>query len=345
VSLPTLADLPDCEPTGADSSDREAWLAARRHTLGASEVPVLFGLSAWREDGPQSLLELWLRKRGVIESEDAGEVAAWGLRLEQPILEAYGEHRAGPIVHNTATVRSRRLPRLSCTPDGLERVGRDVGLIQIKTTPFDTAWHDSVPDHVQVQLQAELLVTGAPFVTLVWLPLVARRLQWLRVAPVPTFHRELERRATIFWGYVHRGEMPPPDASVSAQRALAAALPDARPTPVLLEGDALTAADELERINAELDTLGTRKRLICNRVVAAAGERTRAVLPDGRYFTLPAVAPRENRCPHCEGLLARVGPSRPCTLRQPGKRPLPAAEGVARVDLSEREVLEPPGAA
>jgi predicted phage-related endonuclease len=335
VSLPTLADLPDCEPTGADSSDREAWLAARRLTLGASEVPVLFGLSAWRDDGPQSLLELWLRKRGVIESEDAGEVAAWGLRLEQPILEAYAEQRVGPLAHNTATVRSRRLPRLSCTPDGLERVDRDVGLVQIKTTPFDNSWHDSIPDHIQVQLQAELLVTGAPWVSLVWLPLVARRLQWLRVEPVPAFHREIERRAGQFWDLVDRGEMPPPDASVSAQRALARALPDARPTPVLLEGEALAAADELERINAELDALVTRKRLICNRVVAAAGERTRAVLADGRYFTLPAVAGRDMRCPHCEALIARVGPSRPCTLRRAGKRPLPPPEGVARLQLTE----------
>ena len=326
-----------CEPTGADSRNREDWLAARRLTLGASEVPVLFGLSPWREDGPQSVLELWALKRGLLEPQDAGAIAQWGNRLEAPILDAYRDAVGHEVEHSTITLRSRAHPRLSATPDGIEHPAKGApGLVQVKTTAFATEWHQRIPPYIQAQLQAELLVTGAPHVTLVWLPLVSRRLEWLTVRPVPAFHEAILERAAHFWWHVDEVRMPSPDDTASAQRTLARVLPSAsEAATVLLEGSAIAAADELARIGASLKALETRKRFLTNRVVAAAGAHTRALLPDGRYFTVPQVAGGEQRCPHCEGVLFRKGPSRPCTLRPPPKRPQPEPEARAVVSLDD----------
>lgn len=60
---------------------REQWLALRRQSIGASDAPVIAGLSKYK-----SRFALWLEKTGQSEPEEAGEEAWWGNHLEDPIL-------------------------------------------------------------------------------------------------------------------------------------------------------------------------------------------------------------------------------------------------------------------
>lgn len=56
---------------------REQWLALRRQSIGASDAPVIAGLSKYK-----SRFALWLEKTGQAEPEQAGEEAWWGTELE-----------------------------------------------------------------------------------------------------------------------------------------------------------------------------------------------------------------------------------------------------------------------
>ncbi len=59
---------------------REQWLALRRESIGASDAPVIAGLSRYK-----SRFGLWLEKTGQSEPELAGEQAWFGTRLEDVI--------------------------------------------------------------------------------------------------------------------------------------------------------------------------------------------------------------------------------------------------------------------
>src|SRR5690606_6408895 len=50
-----------------DAEQRRAWLKERMTGLGASDIPVLFGLSTWK-----SPYSLWLEKTGLQEPEGIG---------------------------------------------------------------------------------------------------------------------------------------------------------------------------------------------------------------------------------------------------------------------------------
>lgn len=61
---------------------RDQWLALRKQSIGASDAPVIAGLSKYK-----SRFALWLEKTGQSEPDEAGEEAWWGTRME-PLIEA-----------------------------------------------------------------------------------------------------------------------------------------------------------------------------------------------------------------------------------------------------------------
>ena len=100
-----------------DSRDREAWLRARRATIGASEAAIVLGCSPF-----SSLLELWAEKTGRSEGNpelDAAEWVFWGRELEDAIIAGYGKRAGRTAVPFGLLLRSTRWPWLSATPDAL----------------------------------------------------------------------------------------------------------------------------------------------------------------------------------------------------------------------------------
>src|SRR3990167_10286820 len=68
-------------------ADRPSWLEARRQGLGASDAPVILGLSPWKTP-----LALYAEKLGLeIEEPEQTEAMAWGLRLQPVIIAAFQE--------------------------------------------------------------------------------------------------------------------------------------------------------------------------------------------------------------------------------------------------------------
>ena len=84
-------------------TDREAWLAARRNGIGASEIAALLGISPW-----ESPFSLYHRKRNGWEIEATESMSA-GTILE-PAIAAWGADRIDPN-HNQVCVPGKLMAR------------------------------------------------------------------------------------------------------------------------------------------------------------------------------------------------------------------------------------------
>lgn len=100
-----------------DSADRSKWLAARRHSIGASESAAVLGHApSWT-----SAYALWAEKTGRVEPDSLDDVEAvfWGNTLETAIIRGYGARTGRRVAPFGLMLRSTRWPWLTATPDAL----------------------------------------------------------------------------------------------------------------------------------------------------------------------------------------------------------------------------------
>jgi putative phage-type endonuclease len=196
-------------PAGAP---REEWLAARRATIGASEVSAALGISPWSD-----ALSLYVDK--TEPAADEGEPAdhlAMGLDLEPGILRAYQRRSGRTARASGALLRSVAHPWLSCTLDAWvdHPSGVDVPL-ELKTSSGDGSdWSDGPPPHYRAQLQAQMLVTGSPRASIAVL-LARHRLLWCDVEADRGEQRAIIDATRDLWGRIERRDPPAPSGASS----------------------------------------------------------------------------------------------------------------------------------
>ena len=100
------------------STERDKWLAERRKGIGASDAPTVCGIRT-----RPTRLELWLQKRGEIESDPPTEAMAWGLRLEPLIAEAYTERTGLAIARTQWHEKDPLYPWMTATIDAYTERG------------------------------------------------------------------------------------------------------------------------------------------------------------------------------------------------------------------------------
>lgn len=139
-----------------------AEVEARRTTIGASDVPVILGLSKWK-----TARELYLEKTSTgpaLPSPDS-EASTWGHRLEGVILEAWG-FACGVHVQpwRVGAVEARDIPWATCTPDGwvrVEETGQSFG-VEVKNRAYGSNWGPSdtleIPPDVEAQVRWSMFV-------------------------------------------------------------------------------------------------------------------------------------------------------------------------------------------
>lgn len=92
-------------------ADREAWLAARRKGIGASEIAAVLGISPW--ESPFSLY--WRKVEGWDFEPDAA--MEWGNRLEDAIAAKYQSNHPEGVVHPLGLQSNANEPWMLATPD------------------------------------------------------------------------------------------------------------------------------------------------------------------------------------------------------------------------------------
>jgi putative phage-type endonuclease len=154
-----------------DTSNRKAWLDARKGKLGSSDISAIAGLNKYRTP-----LQVWSEMTGRIDEPDLDEVdAVWlGNELE-PVVANFFARKTGMAVKPFAKLLGRDdIPWAVATPDyltwndsfsGHEELFGVVptALLECKTTAqwSERYWDDgSIPDHAHIQTQFQMGIGG-----------------------------------------------------------------------------------------------------------------------------------------------------------------------------------------
>lgn len=164
-----LAEVPGGQEPG------DAWLARRRLTFGASEVPALLialGIDKPTPFTPKYIVDLAGRlfgvKAGTRKPAAAGRAAQMGNDVELELLRRWDCDPLNgwpPATHASEVPREwlplidRHCPRLSTTPDAWLRMNGRLVNVQIKTDVH--GGKRTYPPWWWVQVQAEMAVTGS----------------------------------------------------------------------------------------------------------------------------------------------------------------------------------------
>jgi putative phage-type endonuclease len=271
-----------------ESDDRDLWLALRRAGIGASDVASILGC------GFSTLAELWAEKTGRADGEDLSGVEriAWGNRLEPVIISAYAEpcYAGRPVERSGKLLRSRVHPWALATLDAwtVHPVHGRIPLEVKKWSAFAAeAWADGAPEPYQIQVHAQMLVTGAPCASIACL-IGGDRLVWCDVERDESMIARIVLECQRFWRHVECDEMPPPDGTPEWARVFRDVRPEEPGLVADLGDDARAWAAKLEEAQAAEKAAKAAASLAKNQLVSLLGSAPEGRFADGSGFTYRA---------------------------------------------------------
>jgi putative phage-type endonuclease len=304
-----------------DYGSRDAWLASRSGGIGASEAAALFTDENGKSLSPyQTPFALYLEKRGEIAPVELdGEWIKWGNILEEPIAAQYAAETGRQIwrAPSPYAVAEHPCAPLFATPDRwvIEAPDRDgAGLLQIKNAGAYMAhdWKEGVPQHIQIQVQAEMAVTGRDWDSVAVL-IGGNTYKHFDVERNQEFISELEDQARDFWDMVQRGEPPDIDGSERTLEAIKRLHPLDNGCSVRLPEEAVEWFAALEEAKAHAKAAEENIDAAKAKLLAAIGSNTYGVLADGRILSLKTTSKK--------GGMREIAPSCYRTLRLESKPP------------------------
>lgn len=261
-------------------SDREQWLAERRHSIGASEVPTVLGVNPY-----ETPLQLWMRKTGRMPEKAETQAMKMGKRLEPVIAQLYTEE-TGRSLDNLGEFAIQRNPDYPFMHATLDRVGYDPlrecqGSVQIKApgSHARSQWDGQIPDHVVIQIQAELIVSGYSWGSAAAL-IGGQDFLWGDVEATDAWLAAIVEACERFWSFI-KNDTPPP-ARGEDHEALSALFPKELPGKVVpLEYEAQHITADIERLEAESKANESQIETLKARLKELVGDAERGVLPCG----------------------------------------------------------------
>lgn len=271
---------------------REEWLKVRKQGIGSSDAAAAVGLCPYK-----SRLELWMEKTGrvatSVEPFGMDHPTYWGTLLEPYVAVAYMQKTDRRVRKLNAMLQHPTFPFMLANIDREILGATDVQILECKTAgEFGSRlWRDGVPEHVQIQVQHQLAVTGKSAADVAVL-LCGQKLEIHRIERDEDVIGRLTVLEANFWQYVETDTAPPTDGSESSAKALRqlyqgngssldftgdAALNDAFSTLTALRIDLEEKEREAERLKQTIQqAMGD-----ASRAVFAAGEVTYKRSKDG----------------------------------------------------------------
>jgi putative phage-type endonuclease len=265
--------------------NREAWLAYRTKGIGASDAPVILGISPWK-----SPLALYTEKIGLAEPSKAEtDYILWGLRLEPAMARAY-EEETGRVTIGTSdyvAYTHERYPWMFCTPDRFvvdKEKGK--GVLELKTAASfkHSEWKEGAPLMYQVQVQHQLAVTGLAWGAIAVL-IGGNTFLHYDIPREEAFIEGLIEKEQLFWERTCRGEAPDPDESKSAAEALGLIYNDPVAKRIALPASLLDWDAQLERGRKQIEEGETLETEASNYIKQALGNNLEGVMPNGVVYT------------------------------------------------------------
>ncbi|HQS03777.1 MAG TPA: YqaJ viral recombinase family protein [Halothiobacillus sp.] len=267
---------------------REAWLDVRRTGIGSSDAAAAVGVSPY-----QSPLELWMVKTGRTErleqpdSDDDTSPVYWGHLLEPIVARAY-ERRSGNKVRRVNAVLQHPNPDYPWMLANIDRevIGQpEVQILECKTTGAFAAklWDHGVPEHVQVQVQHQLAVTGKAAADVAVL-IAGQTLRIHRIERDEGLITDLIQLEKHFWRFVETDTPPPADGSDSSDRALHALFPHDHGESQDWRDDTTWSArfDDLLALRQQRQALEAQEQALMQTIKQAMGDATTAAFTQGK---------------------------------------------------------------
>lgn len=285
--------------TGITDQDRGSWLRARAKIITASRVPALLGLSPF-EDAIDVYADA-LRPANDFVDIDYGlqDPRTWGSALESAVAHRAGAHYRWQVHMSGCLLVSRKYPYIGCTQDAEVLLtpgsqdfdkyrhlfqGRDRwwASYEGKTTSNFRAkdWNEDdekAPDHVIVQTQTQLLVTGAPL-TIVSCLIGGQKFVRIDYEPNEAFFAMIIDAVDEMRDRIARMDPPPP--TWRSKEALKKLYPGEDGTSVLLPKEAVEWTRELQDLMPRKKELEKREEELKNLLRAAIGSATVGLLPE-----------------------------------------------------------------
>ena len=200
--------------------NRQQWLAERVKDITSTEVSVLYGLSPYKSE-----FELYHEKRDqVVVSFEPNERMRWGTRLESVIAQGAAEEQGWDIRKLDVYIRNPEVRIGSSFDFEILSSSDGPGILEIKNVDglqYARNWIDDgaggieAPEHIELQVQHQLEVSGRS-----WAAIVA--LVGGNTIKVAYRHRDQEigadirRKVAEFWARIQSGRAPDPDYTKDA---------------------------------------------------------------------------------------------------------------------------------
>lgn len=251
--------------------NRADWLALRGKDLTSTESPALFGLSPY-----STAFELWQRKKNnlVLELEDNTRIKL-GRHLQAGIANYVGEEKGWTIKSLEGTYM--RLPGLrigasfdfeaTCPING-------AGLVECKNVDYlvhRNNWaEDEAPDHIEIQAQHQMLVSGHKWCVIVAL-VGGNNPQIMIRDKDEEIGNAIIKKAAEFWESINNNIPPTPD--FLRDYDIISMIYDKRDKSKIIELPLLeTDLQEYKQIQAQEKILEGRKNEIKARLLSESDE-------------------------------------------------------------------------
>jgi putative phage-type endonuclease len=259
---------------------KTSWLDARKRGIGASESPIIMGLTPW-----SSPLQVWRQKRGIADEIEETERMRWGTILEPIVARAFADESGRTPVNmgDMAIYWSLETPYMFATPDRrinscAEFEGKGPGLLEVKTTGSYADLDGGPWPYWKVQVQHQLYCTGYQWASLACLA-GGQRFVWFDLPRDEQFIRDrLLPVCEEFWLRVESGDAPDPVANDND--IMASLYADGGEAKALGHAE-MMLTEELDEITEQIKDLEKGKRELQAMLKASLGSASVGMLPDG----------------------------------------------------------------
>ncbi|MFH0983538.1 MAG: YqaJ viral recombinase family protein [Planctomycetota bacterium] len=280
------------------------WLAARPYRIGASEAPIICGVSRF-----ESAWGLYQTKvatiDGVAEPDEGHEGMYWGHKLEPAIIARFEEVTGCPtwVEPKITTHLWRENPAIVATLDAvaehfqptppMETVTEHQKEGHVSLVPLEVKnvsaylldeWQDQTPLYYQVQVQHQMLVTGTQMAYLAAL-IGGNTFRWARVERDDAFIERMLALELEFLVRVKERRAPDVDGSKETKGWLAKLYPQDVGTIVQLPAAAVDWDMDRERGKAMIAAGEEIVTLSENQFKAAIADASAGVLANGVSYS------------------------------------------------------------
>lgn len=216
----TTPIMGDAELVGIFEDGSPEWHAARNEMIGASDVPIILGLSSYK-----SAYTLWHEKAGLIDPEpvspDMQRKRDYGHYMEPFVTDLYRAAHPDHEIGTTGTWRHRERIWQGCNPDRIVKYPDGATtLAQIKTANFATDWEPDLPEAYVAQVRWELDTFGFDHGHLIVYFNVSGQYREFTIEPDPFVDDVVRDRVRDFAESITAGNPPDIDGSLTTLRTI-----------------------------------------------------------------------------------------------------------------------------